>query len=75
MLNDGVSVFSDSGYELRTQRARINLRTTEARGDSAVVGQGPLGVLNAAGFEVRDHGRSVLFLGPVELVLYPKTES
>lgn len=75
VLSDGVSVFSDSGYEFRTQQAQINLRTTDARGDSAVVGQGPLGVLNAAGFEVRDKGKSVLFLGPVELVLYPKAES
>ena len=75
VLNDGVSVFSDTGYEFRTQDAEIDLRTTEAMGNSAIEGQGSLGILNASGFRIRDSGESVLFLGRVHLVLYPKSET
>ncbi|MFQ5785702.1 MAG: LPS export ABC transporter periplasmic protein LptC [Alphaproteobacteria bacterium] len=72
VLDGAVNVFSDEGYELRTQRAEVDLRTSIASGDSLIEGQGPLGVLNAARFEINRESRTIRFDGGVRLVLYPK---
>ncbi len=71
-LNGEVNVFSDTGFEFRTDRAKVDLRTKLASGDAPVVGQGPLGVLNATGFTLDRGGRTIRFKGRVKLVLYPK---
>lgn len=68
-LDGGVSVYSDDGYEFRTERAEIDLRARTARGDAPVEGQGPLGVLSAGGFYLGD---TIRFEGRVRLVAYPK---
>ena len=75
LLDGAVSIFSDEGYEFRTERAEIDLRTSIARGNSAIEGQGPFGILNADTFRLdRDRG-SIRFEGRVRLVLYPKSGS
>ena len=74
-LDGGVNIFFDKGYEFRTERAEIDLRTRAARGDAPVEGQGPLGLLNASGFRLGDKGRTIHFDGRVRLVLYPNAGS
>jgi lipopolysaccharide export system protein LptC len=73
-LSGAVSLYADSGYELRTERARLDLAVEVADGDAPVEGQGPLGHLRASGFRVTEGGRRLLFLGPVRLTLYPAAE-
>ncbi len=72
-LDGGVDVFSDSGFEFRTDRVKVDLRTKIASGDAPVEGQGPLGVLNATGFTLDRNGRTIRFKGRVKLVIYPKS--
>ncbi len=72
-LDGGVNIFSDAGFEFRTDRARVDLRTKIASGDAPVEGQGPLGVLNATGFTLDRGGRTIRFKGRVKLVVYPKS--
>ncbi len=73
-LEGRVNAFSDSGFEMRTERARIELGKGTAEGHEPVEGQGPLGVLNAAGFRLIDEGQRIHFEGPVKLVIYPAVE-
>jgi len=73
-LEGRVNSFSDEGFEMRTEAARIELAHGRASGSLPVEGQGPLGVLNAVGFEFIDGGATIRFGGPVRLVIYPGQE-
>ncbi|MFQ5957944.1 MAG: LPS export ABC transporter periplasmic protein LptC [Alphaproteobacteria bacterium] len=72
LLDGAVNIFSDEGYEFRTERAEIDLSTSVARGNVAIEGQGPFGILNADTFRLDRDNRSIRFEGQVRLVLYPK---
>ncbi len=69
-----VSLYADSGYELRTEAVHIDLNRRLAAGDGLVEGQGPLGHVSAQGFRVGEGGERLEFLGPVRLTLYPRAE-
>ena len=69
-----VNSFSDKGFEMRTEAARVELAQGRASGSLPVEGQGPLGVLDAVGFELIDGGAIIRFGGPVRLVIYPGQE-
>lgn len=73
-LAGSVSLYADSGYELRTEQATLDLAAEVAAGDAPVQGQGPLGHIDAAGFRVTEGGQRLLFLGPVRLTLYPAAD-
>ncbi len=72
LLEGAVNLFSDEGYELRTERVEFDLRAKSARGDAAVEGQGPLGLLSAARFRFDNASGSIHFEGHVRMVIYPK---
>jgi len=68
-LGGGIDLFSDTGYELHTQRASLDLGDSIVTGSSRVTGQGPLGSLAADGFRAaRDEGRLVL-TGHVQMTI------
>ena len=70
-LNGQVNLFHDSGYELRTSHAVIDLDKGSAVSDQPVEGQGPFGNINAAGLRMTDKGKDIVFTGKAKLVLYP----
>lgn len=70
LLEGEVNLFTDAGYELRTEQIEINLRAKTAQGDVPVAGQGPLGVLTADRFSLDQARGSILFEGRVRMVLY-----
>lgn len=70
-LTGAVNLFHDSGYEFRTQRARVDLEKGTAEGDAPVRGQGPFGDLQGEGFRLLDKGKTIIFTGKSKLVLYP----
>ncbi len=70
-LEGAVNLFSDDGYELRTEQVKFDLRTKSANGSVPVEGQGPLGVLTADRFRLDQARGSILFEGRVRMVLYP----
>jgi lipopolysaccharide export system protein LptC len=53
-LSGGVTLFHDSGYEIRTDTAFVDLEQGTASGDRPVHGQGPFGDLRAEGFILLD---------------------
>lgn len=69
-LTDGISIFSDSGYELHTSRGHVDLQHGMFIGPDSVRGQGPLGNFRADRFEI-DHGKRMIYLnGNVLMILY-----
>jgi len=71
-LEGEVALFHDSGYEVRTEAAEIDLRAGAARGDRPVAAQGPAGTLDAVGFEIIDRGNVLVFGGPARMLLLPQ---
>jgi len=71
ILESNVSLFSDSGYELHTDYAEIDLASGTAEGDMQVEGQGPAGLLNASGFAITESGDRIRFTGPVHMTIFP----
>lgn len=70
-LSGAVNLFHDSGYELRTAHAMIDLEKGSAVSDRPVDGQGPFGNINAEGLRLTDKGKDIVFTGKARLVLYP----
>ncbi len=71
ILEANVNLYSDAGYELHTQEAEIDLASGTAQGDMQVDGQGPAGLLTAAGFAISDSGERIRFTGPVHMTIFP----
>ncbi|MBI1206452.1 MAG: LPS export ABC transporter periplasmic protein LptC [Azospirillum sp.] len=62
LMIDNVHVLRDDGFEFFTALANVDTKGGIAWGDAHVDGQGPSGEINADGFRVYDHGRTVVFL-------------
>ena len=71
-LEGAVNLFHDSGYEFKTNKARIDLNQGIAISNEPVKGQGPFGQLQAEGFQIENKGNKISFLGKSKLILFPK---
>lgn len=71
-LSGGVELASDGGYEIRAGDAVIDFAAGTASSDSTVKGKGAIGSITAGGFRILDGGATLVFSGPVELVLHPR---
>lgn len=72
-LEGAVSVYSDEGQELHTERAHIDIKAGTAHGDVPVLGQGPFGLIEGTGFEASERGAVILLKGRVKATIYPKS--
>lgn len=70
-LTGAVTLFHDTGYEIRTQSARIDLEDGSAEGQRPVRGQGPFGDLQSDGFRLIEKGETIFLTGKSKVVLYP----
>lgn len=71
-LVGSVSLFSDSGLEVHTDKARFDLDGGGAESDVAVRSQGPWGWLDSTGFRYQPDGEVFYFTGRPKLTLYPR---
>ena len=69
-LKDDVIVFHDSGYEIRLQDFRIDLKQKTAVTDLPVQVQGPMGSVSAQSLSVKDQGDLIVFGGPATLTIF-----
>jgi lipopolysaccharide export system protein LptC len=69
-LEGNVNVFHDSGYELQTLRADVDLDKGNAQGDDPVVGQGPDSELQGEGFRLYNKGAKIIVTGKSRLVIH-----
>lgn len=66
-----VTLYHDSGYEIRTAAAEVDLAAGSASGSEPVAGHGPFGDLRSEGFRLRDKGKVIVFTGKARLSLSP----
>lgn len=71
-LSGAVSLFHDSGFEMLTSAATIDLGKATAKGDQPVEGHGAAGAIKAEGFAILDRGQRILFTGRSHLTLLPQ---
>jgi lipopolysaccharide export system protein LptC len=69
LLEGGVQLFHDQGYQMETEKLLISLKTRDAWSDAPVSGQGPAGSLQAKGMRAQTDKGLMVFDGPVKLVL------
>jgi lipopolysaccharide export system protein LptC len=69
-LNGSVNLFHDSGYEMHTDSAGIDLANGSAEGHAAVMGQGPFGRIDSEGFRLIDKGKTIIFTGKTKAKLF-----
>jgi len=71
-LSGGISLFTDSGYELHTPSADVDVKKNVFEGSHGVTGHGPLGRLSADRFHFDRLKRQVKLDGHVHMIMYPK---
>jgi lipopolysaccharide export system protein LptC len=69
-LDGGISVYSDSGYELHTSGVDVDLRKAFLTGNHGVTGQGPMGGLQADRFTVDQKTQQIRLSGNVHTTIY-----
>lgn len=74
-LFGGVNLFHDEGYELTTESLFVDMDNAQIFSTGAVHVHGPVGEIDAAGFEVLDEGERVIFHGPVRMLIRENEES
>lgn len=67
-LTGNVTLTDEQGYSFLTQQATVDSKTNIVVGHEPVTGNGPLGNLLASGFEIRDSGNHITFIGGKEPV-------
>jgi lipopolysaccharide export system protein LptC len=70
-LNGGIALYTDSGYELHTQSADVDLKKNIFQGADRVTGHGPLGSLSADRFHIDRLKRHMKLNGHVHMIMYP----
>ncbi|MBI2242214.1 MAG: LPS export ABC transporter periplasmic protein LptC [Magnetospirillum gryphiswaldense] len=68
-LEGDVNLYHDQGYEMHTQRARVNLKDSSAEGHDPVTGKGPQGRLDGQGFRLSDEGKKIVITGQSGMTL------
>lgn len=69
-LVGGISIYSDSGYEIHTATGNIDLKKSLFHGPGEVKGQGPLGTFRADRFELDRAKEQLLLTGHVQMTMY-----
>jgi lipopolysaccharide export system protein LptC len=69
-LAGGISVYSDSGYEMHTGIGNIDIKRGVFHGPGEVHGQGPLGTFRADRFQIDRATRQMLLIGNVHMTMY-----
>jgi lipopolysaccharide export system protein LptC len=72
VLIGDIQAFSDSGYQLRTPSALINLKTNIVSGEQQVQGQGPLGTMRADRFRYDRDADLLTLIGHVHVTMTGK---
>jgi hypothetical protein len=64
---EGKVRFADgSGNRFMSQRAQVDTKSWSVRGESGVVGEGPIGRITASAYAITDDGKRAIFTGGVK---------
>src|SRR5262249_51119503 len=70
-LAGGISFYSDSGYELHTEKLNIEMRKGLFHGPGPVNGHGPFGAMRSDRFEFNRVKQALVMLGNVHTTIMP----
>jgi lipopolysaccharide export system protein LptC len=70
-LNGGISLYTDSGYEIHTKSADVDIKKTLISGADKVNGHGPPGSFSADRFQIDRQKKHVKLSGHVHMVMIP----
>ena len=70
VLTGGLSAYSDSGYELHSQRGNVNLKTGVMDGPVEVTGRGPMGTFRADRYRLDRKTHEIVLTGHVQMTMY-----
>jgi len=73
-LTGGIDLFTDTGYELHTSTAAVDLRGNVVRGREPVNGQGPMGTMRADTFQYDRNAGLLTLAGRVGMTFSGKKE-
>jgi lipopolysaccharide export system protein LptC len=62
-LEGEVNLYHEDGYEMHTEKARVDLKASTAEGHVPVTGHGPQGKIDGEGFRILDKGQQVVVTG------------
>lgn len=68
-LEGEVNLYHEDGYELHTEKARVDLKTSDVVGNVPVQGRGPQGLIDGSGFRIREKGARVEVTGKSQMNL------
>jgi lipopolysaccharide export system protein LptC len=68
-LYSDVNLNTDDGYSFASEHARIFLREARVVGEEPVAGSGPMGMIRADRYEIREGGDLLIFDGNVRMTL------
>ena len=68
-LAGGLDLFTDTGYQLHTESASVDLKSNLVTGPSEVTGVGPMGSLRADRFHANRQTRQILLEGNVRMTI------
>ena len=68
-LDGGINIFSDTGYELHTQSAIVDLKKGVMHGHDTITGQGPMGALKADQFHYDSDAKTLTLSGHVLMTI------
>jgi len=69
-LNGGIDLFTDTGYELHSASASMNLKQSVVHGHQEVTGRGPDGAFRADGFHADRNTNLLTLTGNVRMTLH-----
>ena len=69
-LNGGIDLFTDTGYELHSASASMNLKQSVVHGHQEVTGRGPDGAFRADGFHADRNNNLLTLTGNVRMTLH-----
>jgi len=70
-LTGGLAIFTDTGYELHTPSADVNMKKDIMEGTQSVTGHGPLGKLSADRFRFDRIHKMAYLNGHVHMTMFP----
>lgn len=71
-MTGGLSIYTDSGYEMHTKSAFADLGKNIVVGKTPVTGQGPMGTFSADSFYIDRQKSHITLEGHVRMKFYPK---
>jgi len=70
-LESNITFLDEQDYTFKTEKATIDMTSTNTYGNTPIVGNGAVGTIRAQGFTISQQGQHILFTGHTQLTLVP----